>query len=205
MVEAFKVALIGGTSHVGKSTTAAAVAARLGWEVRSTDHLARHPGRPWPVGERPVPPHVIEHYATLGQDALIASVTAHYRANVWPLVRALVAERVAKGAAPIVLEGSALLPDLVASLREPSARVVWMTADDALVDARIRRESRFEAADPEARQLIGAFIARSQRYNAEMTAQARRLALPLVEVTAQTTPEDAAERVAAALAAAGGP
>jgi 2-phosphoglycerate kinase len=42
-----RVVLIGGTSNVGKSTVAQAVAERLGFEYLSTDELARHPGRPW--------------------------------------------------------------------------------------------------------------------------------------------------------------
>src|SRR5690606_41363789 len=68
-----RVVLIGGTSHAGKSTAARAVADRLGFECRTTDRLARHPGRPWrtPVGE--VPPHVAEHYRALAVDARIAS------------------------------------------------------------------------------------------------------------------------------------
>jgi 2-phosphoglycerate kinase len=41
-----RVLLIGGTSNVGKSTVAQAVAKKLGFEVLSTDKLARHPGRP---------------------------------------------------------------------------------------------------------------------------------------------------------------
>jgi 2-phosphoglycerate kinase len=142
MTEAFRVALIGGTSHVGKSTTAAAVAARLGWEARSTDGLARHPGRPWPAGGRPVPPHVAEHYSTLAPDQLIASVMAHYRGKVWPIVQSLVAERAGARGTPLVLEGSALLPDLVATLVRPAVRAVWLTAGEALIEVRVRRESR---------------------------------------------------------------
>jgi 2-phosphoglycerate kinase len=200
MTEAFKVALIGGTSHVGKSTTAAAVAARLGWEALSTDSLARHPGRPWPVGERPVPPHVAEHYSTLAPDELIASVMAHYRGNVWPIVQSLVAERAGQSSAPLVLEGSALLPDLVATLVQPGVRAVWLTAADALIKVRIRRESGYDAVvDAAARKLIAAFVRRSQRFNAEMIISVKRLGLPVVQVTAETAPAEAAEMVLSAL------
>ena len=53
------VVLIGGTSHVGKSTVARALATSLGFRHVSTDRLARHPGRPWTTTR----PHVREHYA----------------------------------------------------------------------------------------------------------------------------------------------
>lgn len=48
----------------------------------------------------PVKPHVAEHYATLGIDALIAVVERHYRDTVGPLVMALVAERVEQAELP---------------------------------------------------------------------------------------------------------
>ena len=40
-----RVILIGGSSHVGKSTLAQSLASKLGWRYISTDSLARHPGQ----------------------------------------------------------------------------------------------------------------------------------------------------------------
>jgi 2-phosphoglycerate kinase len=197
--DALRVALIGGTSHAGKSTTARAVAARLGGEAISTDSLARHPGRPWPTPTWVVPDHVAEHYSTLTPDELLASVLAHYR-RMWPMVRERIAARAADaGAAPLVLEGSALWPELVAELRLPAARGVWLTADDAVFDSRIRSESRFDHADPAGRRLIERFAARTRLYNAAMLAHVRRLGLPLVEVTAAMSPDEVTEAVLSVL------
>jgi 2-phosphoglycerate kinase len=199
--EAVRVALIGGTSHTGKTTTARAVVAQLGWETVSTDSLARHPGRPWPKPDWAVPDHVAEHYRTLAPDALIASVLAHY-GRMWPMVRELIEARADdEEAAPLVLEGSALWPELVAELDRPAVRAVWLTADDALFDARIRRESRLDEAEPAGRQLIERFAARTRLYNATMMAQVRRLGLPHVEVTAAMSEHDVADAVLAALGA----
>ena len=106
-----RVVLIGGTSHVGKSTLAESLAARLGWTRISTDSLARHPGRPWkPKGEE-VPDHVAEHYLSLSVDELLEDVLRHYRAVVWPKVEAIVASRLNDSCETgLVLEGSALWP-----------------------------------------------------------------------------------------------
>lgn len=195
----FKIALIGGTSHAGKSTTARAVAARLGAETISTDSLARHPGRPWPTPTWAVPEHVAEHYRTLAPDALIDSVLAHY-GRMWPMVRELIEARAAAAEAPpLVLEGSALWPALVAELGLPTVRAVWLTADDAVFDARIRRESRMDAATPAGRQLIESFAARTRLYNAQMLTHVRRLGLPLVAVSAAMSPDDVTDAVLAAL------
>jgi hypothetical protein len=86
-----RVLLIGGTSHAGKSTLAQAIAERLGWQYRSTDKLARHPGRPWAPEGGAVPDHVADHYRSLSVDELLADVLCHYAGNVWPLARALIA------------------------------------------------------------------------------------------------------------------
>jgi 2-phosphoglycerate kinase len=198
---ALRVALIGGTSHAGKSTTARAVAARLGGEAVSTDSLARHPGRPWPTPTWVVPDHVAEHYRTRSPDDLLASVLDHY-GRMWPMVRERIEARVADAASPpLVLEGSALWPELVTGLDLPAVRAVWLTADDSVFDARIRRESRFDAADPDGRQLIESFAARTRLYNATMLGQVRRLGLPLVEVTAAMSPDEVTDAVLEALEA----
>jgi len=78
--------LIGGSSHTGKSTMAEALATRLGWPMRSTDYLARHPGRPWSRPSSKVPPHVTEYYRTSDMDFLLADVLRHYRETIWPKV-----------------------------------------------------------------------------------------------------------------------
>ena len=201
MSDPLKVALIGGTSHVGKSTTAQALAARLGGEARSTDKMARHPGRPWPTPTWVVPEHVAEHYRTLTPDALLADVLAHY-GRMWPMVRELIETRAADASAPtLVLEGSALWPEFVADLDSPGVRAVWLSADNASLDARIRRESRYETADAAGRQLIESFAARTRLYNETMLTHVRRLGLPLVEVTAAMAPEEIADAVLAALGA----
>jgi hypothetical protein len=177
------------------------LAARLGWEAISTDSLARHPGRPWPTPTWVVPDHVGEHYRTLTPDALIDSVLAHY-GRMWPMVRGMIETRAGDPhAGSLVLEGSALWPELVAELDLPAVRAVWLTADDALFTARIRRESRFDDADAARRQLIESFAARTRLYDAMMLAHVRRLGLPCVEVSAAMSEDDVTGAVLSALGA----
>jgi 2-phosphoglycerate kinase len=197
----WRAGLIGGSSHLGKSTIAAAVAAMVGGEARSTDRMGPHPGRPWPVGETAPPPHTVAHYQTLSGEELIVSVVAHYRHTIWPLVRDLVRRRSADEASPpLVLEGSALLPDLVAGLVSPAVRAVWLVAEDGLIGARIRRESRYETRDAAGRTLIDTFIARSLSFDALVRDQAGRLGLPTLEIGAATSEDAAAAAVMRLLA-----
>jgi 2-phosphoglycerate kinase len=186
--------MIGGTSNTGKSTVAGAVADRLGFTHRSTDLLARHPGRPWRTPEREVPPHVAEHYATLAVDELTDSVLAHYE-RLWPRIEELIA---AHATGPgLVLEGSALWPDRVAALDAPHAAAVWLTADEAVVRARIRAGGRYEAATREERLLMDKFLARSVRYQELMVAAVDRLGLARVDVAADMSVPEVADAVLA--------
>jgi len=89
---AARVFLLGGTSYTGKSTTARALADRLGWDCVSTDRLGRHPGRPW-ADDGPVPDHVLRHYRTLPVDELTAGQLRHYE-RLWPAVADLVTARI---------------------------------------------------------------------------------------------------------------
>lgn len=192
-----RVVLIGGTSHVGKSSLARVLAGRLAYEALSTDQLARHPGRPWPRGDIAVPPHVAQHYSTLGPDALIDSVMAHYE-GMWPMVRARIEGCIAEAASPgLVLEGSALLPARVAELAGDRMTPLWLTADEALLETRMRAESRYADADRDGRALIDAFLERTRRYQRLTIAATDRLGLPTLRVRADETIEAVADRALA--------
>jgi 2-phosphoglycerate kinase len=182
-----RVVLIGGTSHAGKSTTAREVADRLGFDCRSTDQLARHPGRPWRTPEREVPPHVAAHYRGLTVEELLASVREHYE-RLWPRIEQLITEYVDGSAAGLVLEGSALWPARVAQLTEltrlaaPHIAAVWLTADDDLLRARIRAGGCYRRATDEERYLMDQFTARTLRFQAVMLADVTELGLDRIDL-----------------------
>ncbi|KPI20248.1 hypothetical protein OK074_7590 [Actinobacteria bacterium OK074] len=194
-----RVVLIGGTSHAGKTTVGVEIARRLGYEYRSTDGLARHPGRPWRTeagGE--VPAHVAEHYRTLCTEELITSVLDHY-GRLWPRIEELVTGRVyglvtgreyddggadALAVVPgLVLEGSALWPERVAGLLErvPGVAAVWLTADEGALRERIRAGGRYGEVAGAERQLIDSFAERTVRYQELMREAVDRRGLAWVE------------------------
>ena len=171
------VVLIGGTSHVGKSTVARALADELGWRCVSTDRLARHPGRPWTTDR----PHVHEHYDTLAVAELTAAQVAHYE-RMWPLVEELVRDALAPGRAGLVLEGSGVWPDRVAELTADRVAAVWLTADDRTLRARVHRTSRAEDRTPAERLAIEKFLGRTLGYQARLITEIDRLGLMRVAV-----------------------
>lgn len=170
------VILIGGSSHAGKSTLARKIAEERGGAVLSTDTLARHPGRPWgDVGQRP---HVIEHYLTLSPEELLADVLRHYRENVWPQV----VEAIESANGPLVIEGSALWPESVATLQKEGVSAVFLTASDDLLRQRIHAESRFDELSGQERELVEKFLARTLLYSRRMNEAVARLGLESVDV-----------------------
>lgn len=172
-----RVILIGGTSHVGKTTVAQVLAEQLGWEHQSTDTLARHPGRPWRTapGREEI---VAAHYASLTVDELIADVLRHYGDNVWPLAERIVAERVATNQGPgLVLEGSALLPELVTALGFDDVGAAWLVADPELLQHRIHGESGYAAKGDRDRAVVDKFLARTLRFNDFLEDSLERLGL----------------------------
>ncbi|MFF5876427.1 AAA family ATPase [Streptomyces californicus] len=189
-----RVVLIGGTSNTGKSTVAGRLAERLGFEHRSTDGLARHPGRPWRTPEHEVPPHVAEHYATSTPDELLASVLAHYE-RLWPRIEELITDRARPGAAGLVLEGSALLPERVARLTVPRTAALWLTADDAVLRDRVRTAGRYARASEEERLLMDRFLARTHRFQARTVEAVESLGLARLDVGGGRTVEELADAV----------
>lgn len=78
--------LVGGSSHVGKSTFARTLASTRGWELISTDDLGRHPGRPWPS----VRPQVAEYYASLTDETIhyaVSRIMPQGRSAGWKLLQ----------------------------------------------------------------------------------------------------------------------
>lgn len=160
-----RVLLLGGTSHVGKSTLAWALASRLGWQLISTDHLARHPGRPWATSSGPFPQHLAAHYLSLSADELTGEQLRHYE-RLWPRIEALVTAHAADASAGgLIVEGSGVLPECVAALRSPDTAAVWLTASAAVLRDRIYFASRFRERTAAEKAIVEKFLARTNRYN----------------------------------------
>ena len=179
-----RVVLIGGSSHVGKSSLAESLAANLGWTHISTDSLARHAGRPWKPHPENVPEDVAEHYLSLSVDELITDVLRHYRVNVWPKVEAIVASHTsATPTSRIVLEGSALWPEFATTLDFDRIAALWLTASEEVFRRRIRHGSMYHSKSPRERTIIDNFLARTLAYDSQMLKVINRHGLTLIDVS----------------------
>jgi len=183
MADEHRVILIGGTSHAGKSTVSRALAERFRWVCRPTDKMARHPGRPWQTAPAQVPAHVADHYRSLPVDELIADVLRHYTDNVWPQVARLVALHTTDlTTGLLIVEGSAVLPELAATVMHHGVSAIWLTADDEHLRRRIHTESRYALKTPREKELVDKFVARTCMFNQRTIEVVKRLGLARVDV-----------------------
>jgi 2-phosphoglycerate kinase len=185
-----KLILIGGASHTGKSTLARSLADRFNWNYYSTDKLARHPGRPWQPKFADIPQHVVDHYQLLSADELIADVIHHYRQNVWRLIEDIVISHVDNlSSKTMVIEGSALLPELVNTLKSDNISRIYLTASNEFISQRVYTESQYEIKSPFEQTLIDKFCQRNYLLNNQIIEAVDQLGLFSFNVEQATLPE----------------
>ena len=186
-----RVILIGGSSHVGKSTLSRFLAAKLNWSYIACDSLARHPGRPWASANGTVKNHVAEHYRILSVESLLTDVLSHYQINVLPRIKALVDSHTSDISTEcLVIEGSALYPSFVANLvNNNSVRAIWLTGSECLFKKRIFKQSNFDRLDKDKQYLVQKFCDRTLLYNSCMQEEVKRLGFTSINVESATVDE----------------
>ena len=126
---------------------------------------------------------VAEHYLCLSVEDLMEDVLRHYRANVWPKVKAIVASRLDDTSATgLVLEGSALWPEFATSLDFDRVGALWLTAAEETFRQRIYTNSRYSTKAPREQEMIDKFLQRTIAYNARMVEIVNRRGFNLVDV-----------------------
>jgi len=185
-----KVILIGGSSNVGKSTVASALAEKIGWRCISTDSLAKHPGRPWRQSNKKVPDHVAEHYLSLKANELLESVILHHR-KMSPLVAELVRVTVHDGGVEkLVLEGSALWPFITSGHRLKEVGAVWLTASPDTLRTRVYEASGFQNTSEQNRGMISRFLERTLLFDRKTAELVSEHGCKVLDVDEYKTTED---------------
>lgn len=82
----------------------------------------------------------------------------------------------------MILEGSALWPDLAATRSFDGLAALWLTASDDIFRRRIHRESRYHSRSAIERLMVDKFLDRTLAYNKQMIDVVNRHGLRLVDV-----------------------
>jgi 2-phosphoglycerate kinase len=194
MTDRQQLILIGGASHTGKSTLARLLADHFHWNYCATDKLARHPGRPWQPQFTDIPKHIVDHYYLLSATELIEDVVNHYHQNVWPQIAEIVTTQVIdRQDQGTIIEGSALLPELVNTLKLDNITSIWLTASDKFLRKRIYLSSQYSSKSTDEQMLIDKFWERNCLLNDRIIANISLLNLSSLKIEEISTPDELVE------------
>jgi hypothetical protein len=123
------------------------------------------PADPGPHTAGPFPEHIATHYLSLSIGELTAEQLRHYQ-RLWPRIEALVTAHAADAdTSRLIIEGSGVLPERVATLKTQHTAAVWLTASAGVLRDRIYSASRFYQRTAEQMGMVEKFLGRTDRHN----------------------------------------
>ena len=107
----------------------------------------------------------------------------HYRDNVWPLIESIVTSHATDLSTDrLIMEGSAILPELVVTLPLGNIAAIWLTAGNELFEERIYSGSQYGTKSPREKEMIDKFLERTWLYDERMKDTVKRLGLVCINV-----------------------
>lgn len=187
-----KVILLGGAPNTGKTTVSRLIASRLNYACLSTDDLLKaitsvttpksHPHFHFMAGWE-----TQEYYVHHPVDKLILHTIERFK-FFRKAIEAVVKSHVSREE-PIVIEGFGLWPEEFKNLNLPDVGMVWLVADEILLDKRTRNiKPLYEGASDEER-MIQNYVGRSVWYNSKVIEAVGRLDIPSIKVSDELSAE----------------
>jgi hypothetical protein len=188
---------IGGSPCSGKSTVAQRLAAADGWSLYSCDdhwddHVARATRDRLPV---------LTKVGSLAADVRLRQPIDVQVADVFEAYReefALIRADLADVAMPVIVEGAALLPELLATMGVPADRAVWMVPTEAFQRAYYARRPWARdllAGTPDADDLFDAWMRRDAAFAGLVARHAEDLEYQVVWVDGSVSVEAVTGRI----------
>jgi 2-phosphoglycerate kinase len=197
-----KLILIGGAPCIGKTTVSRLIASQLNYACLSTDDLLKaitsvttpktHPTFHFMGGWT-----TQEYYVHHTIDELISHNIERlktFRSAIEGVIKSHVAREI-----PIVIEGFGLWPEEIKSIDLTNVGMVWLVADEALLDKRTRNiKPLYEGASDEER-MIKNYVGRSIWYNSQVIEAVGRLGIKSIKVSDDLSVEDLSDALLDAL------
>ncbi|MCL2462925.1 MAG: hypothetical protein FWF44_09690 [Defluviitaleaceae bacterium] len=187
-----KVILIGGSPMTGKSTLAAALSAKLGWQYVSTDDIGEIIQTA--LGIDPMRGvNYLDYYANTDKSALVEDILA-YHLRIQPAVSRLTEINSAWGG-PLIIEGWALYPEYVKNIGQKKARALWLVAEGDLLERRLRDNPGFYESAGEPEKVIENYLYRSEWHNGLILKQCEETKAQFIKVNGSEAEEKLLEIV----------
>ncbi|HEV2070942.1 MAG TPA: hypothetical protein VGR26_14225 [Acidimicrobiales bacterium] len=199
---------IGGGSGAGKSTVARRIAAKHGFRIYDTDkamadHGTRASPEHSPLLRRFIGTDMDERWVNRNPQGML-EMFHWFRGEGFDLIMEDLLDLPSDP--PVIAEGFRLLPALVKPLLAATGQAVWLLPTPEF--RRAAFESRRphgppwtfvnETSDPD--RALANLLERDRMFTDHLRAEARRLALRVIEIDLGTTEDDAADLVTSALA-----
>ncbi|MDP4177132.1 MAG: isopentenyl transferase family protein [Bacillota bacterium] len=160
-----KVILIGGSPTVGKSTIAMKLASEYGYNCISTDDIGEVLQTVTDINPMKNMDYR-EYYIKKSIDELINDVE-EYHSKIWPAIKRLI-DIHSDWSTPIIIEGWALYPRLLKSVKADNMASIWLVGSSDLFRERLIRKEKFYSGASHANLLIDNYIKRSNWHNSKI-------------------------------------
>ncbi len=191
------VVLIGGPPGVGKTTLGRALAARLGFGSLPGDALyvaaktltdeSTHPA----LHEASKKGHL--RYFTDGPPEKLVADAIALEDAMWPVFQAVIASHRVTGHG-VVIDWWLLSPDAASKVEDGTVASLWLTIDDADLEARERSNLGWMEGSSDPDRMLSNFMYRSFWRNRLVTSQAEERGLPVLRVGASESVSDLVDR-----------
>ena len=186
---------------IGKSSVARLLASRLTYGCISTDDIGLAI-KSTTTAETHPRLHAMdgidyrEYYIERSAEEILNDGMATHE-EMWPAIEAVIRTH-ADWSYPVVFEGWAMWPERVVKLQTEldSVEALWLTADDNLLEARVRATERFYAGASDQEAVIQKFVPRNVEYNRLMMTAVEQLGLQSVKVGSHDSIEQITNRCA---------
>jgi len=188
-----KLILIGGAPCIGKTTVSRLVASRLNYACLSTDDLLKaitsvttpktHPSFHFMAGWT-----TQEYYVHHTADELIFHTLERFktfRSAIEGVIKSHIAREI-----PIVIEGWGLWPEEIKNLNLSNVGMVWLVADEALLEQRTRNITPLYKGASDEEKMIQNYVGRSIWYNSQTIEAVARLGIQSIKVSEKLSAED---------------
>lgn len=172
MFRDIKVILIGGSPMSGKTTLALKLASKYEYGCISTDDIGEIISTVSDINPMKDLDYR-EYYVNKSIEDLITE-TSLYHQKLWPSIRHLI-EIHSTWSSPIIIEGWALYPQLVEDIKADNIRIIWLVADEAVLEQRLRSQKDFYKGSSDEETMITNYLGRSIWHNSTIANQINEL------------------------------
>lgn len=165
MTHNVKVILIGGSPMIGKTTLATELALKYRYNCISTDDIGEivqtiidiNPMKDFDYRE---------YYIKKSVENLIKE-TIKYHKEIWKPIKHLI-EIHSTWSNPIIIEGWALYPKLLSSIKKQNIKTFWLIADEDILEKRIMGNKDFYEGASNKEKMISNYLKRSKWHNKKL-------------------------------------